>query len=903
MGVWRRVERRLSWSPWYRRGARDADLERELRDHLELEAEEQQATGLSHGQAALAAHLALGNTLKIEEDVRAAWGLQWLETFAQDIRYALRMLRKSPGFTAAAVLTLALGIGANTSIFSVVDATLLRPLPYPQPEQLVRIVDNLPGIGARDVGMSVPEWHDLERSGIFQYVSPMGGGASANLTGSSQPTRAQLNAVPPNYFALLGVKPLLGRTFNPDDRTPGFNLEVVISEGLWKRAFGADPDILGKSLRLDNDLYHIVGVMPAAFHDPGRTSAEQNTEVWAALGFSAPPTPPPVRNSHWIVEAIGRIKPGLTIAQAQSQVDALTASLQKRFADDYPAKDAWAVQLVPLKQSLIGNARPSLMLLLGAVGLTLLIACVNIANLLLARASARRRELAVRQALGGMRGRLIQQLITESVLLFLLGGSAGIALLFSAKGLLLQLVPESIPRFNAISMNWAVLLFALVASLAAGAICGVIPALQASRFDVNHMLKQEGRGSTVSGQQARTRRVLVVTEFALSLVLMIAAGLLLRSFSSLLSVQLGFNAQNVMAVQTWLPVPNDPATDIYRTPAQEAPFIREVLRRVQELPGVQEGAIGDLASLPLGHSQNNLNSFPLIVEGHEVPASQAPIMHVSIVTPGYFRLLRMPLLRGRLFTEFDSEKAPAVAIVNDAFARAYFSNEDPIGKRLKFAAFGGSYWAAIVGVLADARTESPAASAAPQLYLSLYQRRAKDLAIFLRGRLDATVIPKEVREQVQSVDPALPVFGAQTLDETVSESLAERRFSMEMIVLFALAALLLAAVGIYGVISYVVAERTHEIGIRMALGAQRAEVMRLVLGEGLKLAGLGVATGLLASFAVARLMSTSLYGVSSTDPLTFVFVAAVLTAVALAACYIPARRAMKVDPMVALRYE
>ena len=889
----------------FRRKRQASDFGAEIEAHIALETERLQEQGLSYEEARTAARRAFGNVTRAQERFYESGRWLWWDHFWHDIRFALRMLRKSPGFTTIAVLTIALGIGATTAIFSVVDATLLRPLPYPEPEQLVSIEDDLPGVGGRDVGMSVPELQDLQRSGIFEYVSPIGGG-SVNLTGSSQPARIRFRGVAPNYFALLGAKPQLGRAFNPEDHTPGFNLEALISDGLWKRAFGSDPHILDRNLRLDNDLYRIVGVMPPAFHDPGRTAEERNIDVWLGNNFDAAPAPPPLRSSRFLTEGIARIQAGLTIAQAQSRVDALVASLQKQFPVDYPLQSAWTVRLVPLKETVVGNVRQSLMLLLGAVGLVLLIGCVNVANLLLARASARGRELAIRQALGAARKRLIRQLLTESLLLSLLGGIAGLAILFCTKALLLQIVPDGLPRLNEVSIDWAVLLFALVASLAAGAIFGLAPALHAGRLDVTHMLKQEGRASTGSREQARTRRVLVVTEFALSLVLMIAAGLLLRSFWDLLNVRPGFNPQNVMAVRTWLPVPNDPTTDIYRTAAQEAPFLRELLRRGKTLPGVEEVAVGDLAAIPLGHGRDDLNPFPLILEGHETQSNLAPLVDRSTVTPEYFHLLGMTLLRGRLFGDLDNETATQVAVINEAFARTYWPNADPVGQRLKLPAQGNppsSSWATVVGVVADARTESLAEATVPQVYLSLYQRRAKDLAILLRGRLDTAAIPGDVRGMVQSVNPELPVFGAQTLSELVSASLSERRFSLEMVGLFALTALLLVGLGIYGVISYLVSERTHEIGIRLALGAQRADVMRMVLGQGIRLAIAGAAVGLVGALVVSRLMAGLLYGVRPTDPLTFAGVALLLIAVALLACYVPARRAIHVDPMVALRYE
>jgi predicted permease len=874
----------------------DQRLREEMEEHLALQTAENLRAGMAPAEARRRAVLKFGAVQAIREEYRAEQGLPFIETLLKDSHFTLRMLARSPGFAAAAILTMALGIGATTAIFSVVDATLLHPLKYPQPEQLVRIADDLPGSGTQEAGMSVPEWRDLQRSGVFQYVSPVGGG-SVNLTGSSQPERIAFLAVAPNYLAMLGVKPQLGRWFNPEDKTPGFNLEVVISDGLWKRAFGGDAQVLGRNLRLDNDVYHVVGVMPPGFHDPGQTEEQRNTDLWAAAGFSAPPAPPPLRSSRIFPDSVARLNPGLTIAEAQSRLGALVASLQKQFPADYPAQDRWTVRLVPLKESLVGNVRRSLVLLLGAVGLVLLIGCVNVANLLLARASARGREMAVRQALGAARSRLMRQLLTESLLLSLLGGVTGLAILFCAKGFLLRMIPQSLPRLNDISINWSVLLFALAASVVAGAIFGLAPALQAGRPDLACMLKAEGRGMTGSSEQARTRRVLVVTEFALSLVLMIAAGLLLRSFWDLFSVRLGFDPQNVIAVRLWLPIPNDPKTDIYGTPAQEAPFIREILRRSKTLPGVEEAAVGSAESIPLNHARN---VYPLILEGRDTHGAEPPMVEGSTVTPDYFHLLGIPLLHGRLFNDADNENAPVVAVVNEAFARTWWPNGNAVGKRLSLKP-GTPPAITVVGVIADARTESLEDTSVPQIYLSLLQRQYKELAIFLRGRLDTAAIPEQVREQVQSINPELPVFGAVTLPQVVTGSLAQRRFSMEMVLLFALTALLLAGVGIYGTISFLVSERTHEIGIRLALGANRKRILAMVLRQGLVLAIAGAAVGVIAALIVSHLMAGLLYGVAPTDPLTFVGVTLVLTAVALAACYIPARRAMKVDPACALR--
>jgi putative ABC transport system permease protein len=563
--------------------------------------------------------------------------------------------------------------------------------------------------------------------------------------------------------------------------------------------------------------------------------------------------------------------------------------------------------LLPLKEIVVGNVRQPLVLLLGAVGLVLLIGCVNVANLLLARASARGREMALRQALGAGRERLTRQLLTESLVLSLLGGLAGLTILFLTRDFLARLVPGSLPRLNDLSVSWAVLLFALGASLAAGVIFGLAPALQATLLDLTHALKLEGRSSTGSRRQRRTRRVLVVTEFALSLVLMITASLLLRSFWDLLNARLGFSPQSVMTVRTRLPYPNDPVNNNYATVSQSAPFVREILRRSRTLPGVEEAAVGDFGSIPLGHDRDNQTPpVPLILEDREVGASQPALVDTSVVTPEYFHLLGMTLLRGRVFNDLDNEKAPEVAVINEAIAQTYWPDEDPLGKHLRLSPSSSS-WATVIGVIADTRTESLENARVPEIYTSLYQEASRGLAhhlaIFLRGHLDTAAIPDQVREQVQAVDPTLPVFGAEMLNDTVSASLAQRRFLMEVVALFALTALLLAGLGIYGVISYIVSERTHEIGIRLALGAGRSDVLRLVMRQGLGLAVTGAAVGLAGALIVSHLIAGLLYGVRPNDPATFAGVALLLMGVALVACYVPARRAMRVDPLTALRYE
>jgi predicted permease len=894
------------------RRSTDQRLREEIAGHLAFQTEENLRAGMSPAEARRQAVLKLGAAEAIREDHHAEQSLPFFENLSHDLRYAVRMLLRSPGFSFIAVATMALGIGATTAIYSVIDATLLHPLPYPNPAELVRVEDDLPGIGAQDVGLSVPEWRDLQSSRIFQFVS-IHAFASVNLTGGAQPERISFKSVTPNYFAVLGVDAQLGRTFDPHDATPGYNLEVMMSDGLWRREFGGDPHILGKTLRLDNDDYHVVGVMPPGFRDLGPSSEERNTELWLAAGMAGLPFPAPQRGIRLQRAVSARLKPGLSIAAAQGHLDALVESLKKQYPEDYPPQAAWTVRLIPLSETIVGNVRQSLILLFGAVGLVLLISCVNVANLLLARASLRGREIAVRQALGAPRMRLLRQFLAESLLLFLLGGIAGFAILFFTKKFLLQLVPESLPHMNDISINWGVLAFALAVSVVAGTVFGLAPAWLMSRFDLIGTLRQEGRGSSGSRERSRARQILVISELALSLVLMVAAGLLLRSFWDLFTVQPGFNPDRVMALQTWLPGPNDPSADIYRTATQESVLLREILRRSRTLPGVEEAAVGGLSSLPLGHDHTDLNPMPFIREGLETKENQAPVIDGSIVSPEYFHLLRITLLRGRLFSDQDLEDTPQVAVINQAAARTWWPNQDPLGKRVRLYSkrlatrellnSAKPTWTTIVGVIADARTESLADAVIPQIYRSVYQRPAKDLAIFLRGQLDPRAISAQVREQVQSVDPELPVFHAETLDDALAESLSVRRFSMEMVAFFAATALLLAGLGIYGTISYVVNEQRREIAIRLALGAERGNILKMVLRRGLGLAAAGAALGVAGALIVSHLMAGLLYGVSPTDLPTFAGVTVVLTTVAFAASYIPALRAMRLDPITTLHSE
>ena len=824
-----------------------------------------------------------------------------MDSIIQNIRYGIRSLMRQPLFSVIAILTLALGIGANTAIFSVVNAVLLRPLPFPNPEQLVLVRDDLKGRQIQDVGISVDELKDFQQSsGVFDQISAVWP-VDANLTGSDRPERIELLAVSPDYFSLLGASAQLGRVFGPQDQAAGFAEGVVISDGLWRRLFGSDPNVLGRQIRADNDLYTIVGVMPPGFRHPAQTLRNE-VDMWATAGFAANPFGPPVRAGRILPGAIGRLKPGLNLQQAQAQLDAFVTRLHNEYPNDYPAQAGWQVRLLPTQEKLVGNVRTTLMFLLAAVGCVLLIGCVNIANLLLAKSSARHREMGIRVALGASRRNLVVQLLTESLLLSLCGGVLALLSVTWLISLLLKLVPSNIPRLHEVGLDVSMLVFAFLISIATGLVFGLFPALQASRPDILTGLKDGSKGAGSGKRQVRFRNALVVAEFALSLVLLIGAGLLLRSFFRLLNVNPGFDPHNALVARIWLPVPNNPDLDPYRPVTKRVGFVREVLRRASSLPGVQHAAIGGGNGVPLvGGPRNNA---PFTIEDRADQGNNLPLALVDNVSADYFRVLGTPLVRGRFFADSDDDQAPRVALIDETMAAQFWPGEDPLGKRLKFGGRDSrAPWLTVVGIVGNIKTDGFDQPDQPHFYVSALQNPGYAMAIYLRTGPDPESLAQPLREQVQAVDPNLPVFGVKRLEDVVSASLANRRFAVQMIGLFGSVALLLAGIGIYGVMSYAVTQRTHEIGIRLALGAQAQDVLKLVVRQGLTLAVIGVAVGLIAAVALTRLISSLLYGVSATDPLTFSIIAVLLTVVALLACYIPARRATKVDPLIALRYE
>ncbi len=825
-----------------------------------------------------------------------------MNQFLQDVRYACRMLLKTPGFTLVAILTLALGIGANIATFSIVDGVLLRPLPFTHSEQLVRVFDDLRSSNAKDVGMSVPEfWDYRDRAGVFQDIAVIWP-IPANLTDVERPERIEVLATSPNYFTMLGVQPELGRVFTQKNDVPGFINAVVLSDGFWHREFGGDPKAIGKSIRLDGDLYQIFGVMPPGFHHPGKT-LETEEDAYIAAGYNALPFPvPPLRSVRMLPGAIGRLKPGLSVAEAQARLETFDAGLARDYATDYPAAAGWAPRLVSVQRDLTANVRAELFVLFAAVGFVLLIACVNLANLLLARASGRHREIAIRLALGAGRGRLIGQLLTESVLLAFVSGCIALVTVVLLKSALLNFAPADIPRLSEVTISPGVLFFALLVSVLTGVVFGLAPALQAASPNQSSNLREGSRGSGSSKRQMRVSSALVASEVALSLILLIGAGLFLRSFWQLLQVRPGFNPHHVVTAQLWLSVPNDPKQDRYAAVPKRAAFMHEVVRRVSALPGVEEASIGGGGSLPLTRARNQV---PFAIEGRPADSERTPVAEFASVSPEHFHVLEVPLLSGRNFTEADDDKGEPVAIVDEAFAHQYWPGDSPIGKRIMPGSFlrSTSHWLSIIGVVGNVKSDSLETQAVPHIYLSDSQSPSYSSVVYARTAADPGKIGDAIRREVQSVDPEVPVFAVRSMEEVIARSMAERRFALEILGFFAFIALLLASIGIYGVMAYTFSQRTHEIGIRIALGAQRQHILRMALGEGMVLVAFGLAAGLLGALLLTQFLRSMLFAVKPTDPVTFIAIAGLLTAVALLACYIPAHRATRVDPLVALREE
>ncbi len=825
-----------------------------------------------------------------------------LENLWQDVRYAVRMLFKNKGFTAVAIIALALGIGANTAIFSVVNAVLLRPLPYPEPDGLMIVRETNLSRGLTDAGISLPDFREWRnRNHTFEKMAAFSTG-NYNISGNEEAERVVGTVVSADLLPLLGVRPAQGRAFLQDEEQFGKHRVVIVSDGLWQRRFGAQAKLVDQTIKLNDEAFAVVGVMPRGFQFPDQTSA-----LWVPLALPDK-SPYNTRGNYWL-QVVARLKAGVTLAQAQAETD----SVHRQLEQEVKETAGYGEKLISLQEAIVGDVQTPLLVLLGAVGFVLLIACANVANLSLARASARQKEIAIRTALGAGRQRLVRQLLTESLMLGLAGGALGLLLALWGVDLLISLAPD-LPRLTEISVDNRVLIFTLALALLTSVIFGLVPALQASKSDLNESLKEGSRGtagSTRRGQRARS--ALVVAEIALSLVLLVSAGLMVNSLLRLQRVSPGFRTQNILTMQLSLPkakYPND-------RPELAAGFYRQLIERVRALPGVQ--SVGVSTSLPFTDSSWGKL---FTIEDRPAPKSiqEVPNVQYSQLSPDYLNTLGIPLAKGRYLSERDTRDTLPVAVINETMARRYFPNEDPIGKRLYLGPpeqlippgilppnYHFIRWT-IVGIIGDVKKRGLGKSIEPEIYTLPEQSLtndtpAREMYLAVRTNTEPASLTSAVRSQIQALDKEQPIAEVATMEKLLSDSLSQARFSTLLLAIFAITALMLAAVGVYGVMSYTVTQRTHEIGIRMALGAQDRDVMKLIVRQGMILAVIGVAIGLAASLLLTRLIKSLLFGVAATDPATFTAITLLLACVALLACYVPARRATKVDPMIALRHE
>jgi putative ABC transport system permease protein len=853
---------------WGRR--QEEELEEEIKAHLEMAKRDRMERGESAEDAAASARREFGNVGLVKEITRDVWGWGWLERLTQDVHYGARMLRKNPGFTLIAVMTLALGIGANTTLFSVINGVLLRPLAFNEPARIARLYQ-------WGLTVSPPNFLDLKnQSQLFEHLAAYRN-SLGNLTGAAEAERVSVASVSADFFKVLKVEPILGRAFLPEEDKPGGPRLVVLSYGFWQQRYGADPDILGKTLTLDDFSCTIIGVMPRESQYPF------GAKFWRPLGIDYAA----INRIHQNLDVIGRLKPGATWQQARAEID----TIAERLAREYPEVNSkLSLPVVPITDVVVGPIRPALLVLLGAVGFVLLIACANVANLLLARAAAREKEVAIRAALGAGRWRLMRQMLTESLMLALAGGALAFLLAIGATKALVAL-SAGIPRVEEIAIDWHVLSFTFAISLLTSLIFGILPALQISKPRLNESLKEGGHGSSGVGRPA-LRSLLVISEIALSLVLLVGAGLMIKSFRHLRAVDPGFDQERVLSMRLSLPRRG------YQQPGQTAALYEQLLRSLAALPGVEvTGATG------IRPFSNNNNRIRYVIEGR----STEQFMNVDFnnATPNYFSAIGIPLLKGRVFTEQDTEQSILVTVISDQIARSFFPNEDPIGQRITPALGGPTLQ--IIGVVGDVKHFGLDAESRPTIYVPFLQKTSyRTMYIVVRASGDAAALTAAVLSRIRELEKNAPIYEINTLKQIVSDSVARERFSTLLFAVFAAVALLLALVGVYGVMSYMVEQCRHEIGIRMALGAQISDVYRLVVRQGMILALAGITIGIAAALALAKLITSfsgMLHDVSPTDSTTYVLIALLLLAAALISSLIPARRATKVDPLVALRCE
>ncbi len=817
-------------------------------------------------------------------------------TLWQDIRYGARMLWKRPGATLIAVAALALGVGANTAIFSVVNAALLRPLPFREPERLVLVSGNFSRLKLTRLGVSAPEFVDYKtQSDSFTQVAAFQH-STFNLTGHEAAERITGARVSAGLFTLLGASPLTGRAFTEAEEQTNDAHTVVLSHRLWQARFSADPALVGRNITLDGQSYTVVGIMPPAFQFPYAATEAERADVWLPLNFNAAELGD---RSRYNFQMIGRLKDGVTIEQARAAMSAAGRKFEEAYPRSYRGPKGedggWYVTVTTLPDEIVGHARTLLFVLLGVVGCVLLIACANVTNLLLARTSTRHREVAIRTALGASRARIISQFLIESVMLALVGGALGVLLALWGVDLLVAAGPRDIPRLHEASLDWRVLAFTLTLSLLTGVLSGLAPALRATDTDLNESLKEGGRSLSTSFSRQRLRSLLVVSEVALALVLLVGAGLMLKSFRRLLQVDPGFNPERVLTMDLSL------MPERYAEPTRKLVFYDQLLERTRRVPGVEAASL--TSALPLSGS---IFGGPVSIEGRllDLAAAMPPRAYLRTVAPDYFRVMSITLRQGRDLNAQDAAQAVPVVVVNEALAHNFFPTGDAIGQRIKLGAPQNPRpWLQIVGIVGDVRADGLDTAATPEMYVPYAQNTMSDMTLVVRTTNDPAASAAAVRAEAQALDQTQPVYHVRTMRQLLAASLAQRRFNMLLLGAFALVAFVLAVSGVYGVISYTVAQRTHELGVRLALGAQTRDVLRLVVTQGLQLVLAGVAAGLLAAFALSRVLNSLLYDVSATDPATFATVALLLIAPAFVACYVPARRATKVDPLIALRYE